>query len=323
LVISARPGSGRVARKAIVGPGAGARQPAGKSATAVPLSNLLDAIMASDYSPAQIAHVRRRNLMTILDKASETLGRPQYHIRLKPGDVGRYVLLPGDPDRVLRIGRQLDDAREIMFHREYRTVTGTYKGITVSATSTGIGCPSAAIAVEELANIGATHFIRVGSTGALQPGIAMGDIVINTGSMRNEGTSRYYADEGFPAVADHFLTHALIEAARSLQDERRFDLHVGLNASDDAFYGETPEWIEKLSRHKLLNVEMESSAIFTIAHMRELKAAMVCAVSGNLVTGDVVYEGENTRLIEGWENAIAIALEGIYRNERGGMGGKP
>ena len=91
---------------------------------------------------------------TILDKASRTLGQPQYHIRLQLGDVGDYVLLPGDPDRVLRIGRHLDNPQEIMFHREYRTVTGTYKGLQISATSTGIGCPSAAIAVEELANIG-------------------------------------------------------------------------------------------------------------------------------------------------------------------------
>lgn len=251
-----------------------------------------------------------------IDKAEATLGKIQYHLRLKPGDVGRYVLLPGDPDRVLRIAGQLDDAQEVVFHREYRTVTGTYKGIKVSATSTGIGCPSAAIAVEELANIGATHFIRVGSTGALQPAIKTGDIIVNTASMRNDGTTRFYVDDGFPAVADHFLTHALIEAAVALRQERGYGLHVGLNASDDAFYGETPEFIERLSKQGLLNVEMESSAIFTIAHLRKLHAGMVCGVSGNLVTADVVYEEENTRLIQAWEDAIAIALDGIYRYEQ-------
>jgi uridine phosphorylase len=254
--------------------------------------------------------------MPTLHKAEFTKGRMQYHIRLKPGDVGEYVLLPGDPHRVLRIAKHLDDVREIMFNREYRTVTGIYKGITVSATSTGIGCPSASIAVEELANIGATHFIRVGSTGALQPEVKTGDIIINIASMRNEGTTRFYVDNGFPAVANHFLTHALIEAALSLRDERSFKLHVGLNATDDAFYGETPEFIEMLSKHKLLNVEAESAAIFAIAHMRGLKAAMVCGVSGNLVTADVEYEGENTLLIKAWEDAIAIALEGIYRYEQ-------
>jgi len=254
--------------------------------------------------------------VTTLNKADATLGKMQYHLRLKPGDIGKYVLLPGDPDRVLRISKYLDDVKEVVFHREYRTCTGSYKGIKVSATSTGIGCPSAAIAVEELANVGATHFIRVGSTGALQPHINVGDIIINTASMRNEGTTKFYVDDGFPAVADHFLTHALIQAGTELEKKKPLELHIGLNASDDAFYGETPEWIEMLSRHKLLNVEMESAAIFSIAHMRGLKAAMVCGVAGNLVTADVDYEGENTALVNAWEDVISIALEGIYRYEK-------
>ncbi|MEE3254747.1 MAG: nucleoside phosphorylase [Chloroflexota bacterium] len=254
--------------------------------------------------------------MTTLNKADATLGKMQYHLRLKPGDVGKYVLLPGDPDRVFRISKYLDDVKEVVFHREYRTCTGSYKGIKVSATSTGIGCPSAAIAVEELANVGATHFIRVGSTGALQPHINVGDIIINTASMRNEGTTKFYVDDGFPAVADHFLTHALIQAGTELEKKKSLGLHIGLNSSDDAFYGETPEWIELLSRHKLLNVEMESAAIFSIAHIRGLKAAMVCGVAGNLVTADVDYEGENNALVNAWEDAISIALEGIYRYEK-------
>ena len=254
--------------------------------------------------------------MTTLNKADASLGKMQYHLKLKPGDVGKYVLLPGDPDRVFRISKYLDDVKEVVFHREYRTCTGSYKGIKISATSTGIGCPSAAIAVEELANVGATHFIRVGSTGALQPHINVGDIIINTASMRNEGTTKFYVDDGFPAVADHFLTHALIQAGTEIEKKKPLNLHIGLNASDDAFYGETPEWIEMLSRHKLLNVEMESAAIFSIAHMRDLKAAMVCGVAGNLVTADVDYEGENTALVNAWEDAISIALEGIYRYEK-------
>ena len=253
--------------------------------------------------------------MSTLDKAEMTKGRLQYHLRVKPGDVGKYVLLPGDPDRVLRIGRQLENAKEIVFHREYRTVTGTYKGIRISATSTGIGCPSAAIAVEELANVGATHFIRVGSTGALHPDVKIGDVIINHASMRNDGTTPFYVKPGFPAVADHFLTHALIEAAQDLKETRNFRLHVGIGASDDAFYGETPEHIRMLTEHKLLNVEMEASAIFTIAHLKGLKAAMVCGVSGNLVTADVEYEKENKPRIRSWEDAIAIALDGIHRYE--------
>ncbi len=254
--------------------------------------------------------------MGTLDKASYTVGKRQYHVHLEPGDVGKYVLLPGDPDRVLRIAKYLDDAREIAFHREHRTVTGSYKGIVVSATSTGMGCPSAAIAVEELANIGATHFIRVGSTGALQEHLNLGDLVISTGSMRNEGTTGFYVRKGFPAVPDHYLTHALIESARSLaEDDSSVKVHVGLNATDDAFYGESPEHIEMLRAHGLLNVEMESAAIFVIASKRNLRAAMVSAVSGNLVTGEVVFEGVNERLVEGWERAIQVSLEAIVRYE--------
>ncbi len=254
----------------------------------------------------------------ILDKAEKTLGKAQYHVHVRPGDVGKYVLLPGDPDRVLRIAKYLDNPREIAFHREHRTCTGTYKGITVSATSTGMGCPSTAIAVEELANVGATHFIRVGSTGAIQKGIGIGDIVISTGAFRLDGTCKYYVHEGFPALPDHYFTHALIETALKKKDKNGFTLHIGLGATSDGFYGETPELIHTLMEHRVLNIEMESSALFTIAHVRGLKAAMICAVSGNLSTGDVIYEGVNSRLAQGWEDAIQVALDGIvhYENQK-------
>ncbi len=114
------------------------------------------------------------------------------------------------------------------------------------------------------------------------------------------------------------MTHALIEAALELKQSLGFQLHVGLSASDDAFYGETPEFIQMLHKNKLINVEMESSAIYTVAHRRGLKAAMVCAVSGNLITGEVVYEEVNQGLIQGWEHAIQVALEGIARYELAG-----
>lgn len=253
-----------------------------------------------------------------VDKALKTKNKPQYHINVRPGEVGKYVLLPGDPDRVLRIAKYLDNANEIAYHREHRTWTGEYKGITVSATSTGMGCPSAAIAVEELANVGATHFIRVGSTAALQKGVKIGDILISTGSMRLEGATKFYAYDGFPAVPDFYLTKALHEAAIEYEKEHDFAHFLGLSASSDAFYGETPEFQEMLIKHRILNLEMESSAIFVIAHMRGLKAAMVCAVSGNLNTGEVIYDRVNTGLIRGWEDAIKIALESIYLYENMG-----
>ncbi len=255
----------------------------------------------------------------VFDKNAGLQDKVQYHLRVGPGDVADYVLLPGDPARIGRIANHIADPREVSYNREYRTVTGTYAGIGVSGTSTGIGCPSAAIAVEELANVGATHFIRVGSSAAFLPGMRPGDIIVNTATMRLDGTSAAYVDPGFPAVADHFLAGALIEAADELAAERGFGVHVGMNASSDAFYAETPEVVENLMRHRITNIEMESAAIFTIAHLRSLHAAMVCAVSYNYLTpDDIDYEGENPALVAGWDNAIDVALEGIRRYEAAG-----
>lgn len=255
----------------------------------------------------------------VFDKNADIQGRLQYHLRVRPGDVADYVLLPGDPARVGRIAEHIADPREVSYNREYRTVSGSYRGIEVSGTSTGIGCPSAAIAVEELANVGASHFIRVGSSAALVSGIRTGDIIINTATMRLDGTSARYVDAGFPAVADHHLAGALIDAANELAAERGFGLHVGINASSDAFYAETPEFVQNLMRHRITNLEMESAAIFTIAHLRGLHAAMVCAVSYNYAAPeDIDYEGENPALAIGWDNAIDVALEGIKRYEDAG-----
>ena len=254
--------------------------------------------------------------MTAFDKSAIDKDAVQYATRIKRGDVGRYVLLPGDPDRVGRIGAHLEDVTEVAHSREFRTITGSYRGIAVSAMSTGVGCPSASIAVEELVNVGATHFIRVGSTAALQPHVRTGDIIINTGVVRNDGTTRMYVPDTYPAIADHFLVHALIETARARQEEDGYGLHIGLGACDDAFYAETPEWIERHSGLGLLNIEMESSAMFVVAQLRGAHAAMVCGVSGNLVAADYDYErGEhgNERLVQAWEDAISIALEAIVR----------
>ena len=261
--------------------------------------------------------------MAIFDKSTVNQDVRQYATRIKSGDVAKYVLLPGDPNRVDRIASYLDDVELVASNREFKTITGIYRDISVSAMSTGIGCPSASIAIEELANAGGTHFIRVGSTAALQPEIHTGDIIVNTAALRNDGTSRAYVPEGYPAVADHFLTHSLIEASVELQKTSNFAFHIGLNACDDAFYAETPAWIKKLSNKKLLNIEMESSAIFVVAQLRQLHAAMVCGVSGNLVASDYDYdqgEKNNDRLVQAWENAIQIALRAISIYDTSGYG---
>ena len=238
----------------------------------------------------------------------------QYHLKVAPGEVGSVALMPGDPFRVQLIADRLEDATEVAHAREYRTVVGRYQGMTVTATSTGIGCPSAAIAVEELARCGVHTFIRVGSTAALQEHVAVGDLVVNTGTYRNDGTSLAYAPPGYPAVPDTELTMALMTVAREHAAATGASVHVGVNVSDDAFYAEGPEWMQRMTSLGLLNVEMESSAIFTVARLRGLRAGMVCGVSGNLVTGDAPYGGEhNARLARGWEQSIDIALEAALR----------
>jgi uridine phosphorylase len=248
-----------------------------------------------------------------VDKAAIGLTGPQYHVGVSEGEISDVVLMPGDPFRVELIADRLTDAEEVAHRREYRTVTGFYKGRRISACSTGMGCPSTAIGVEELARVGGRVFIRVGSTAALQPHIGVGDLIVSEGSLRNDGTTAAYVPAGYPAVPDLELTLMLTQVAQELGAQRGYAAHAGLNATDDAFYAETPEWIAQLSKLGLLNVEMESSALFVVARQRGLRAGMVCAVSGNLVTGDVVYGAKNERLHVGWEHSIDVALEAVHR----------
>jgi uridine phosphorylase len=249
----------------------------------------------------------------MLNKDEKTLGKKQYHIHLSPGDIGKYVLLPGDPKRSDRVAKYLDDPKLVGDNREHRSFTGTYRGVKISVTSTGMGCPSAAIACEELINIGAECLIRIGSTAALQQDIKIGDLIVSTGAMKNEGTSAFYVPDCFPAIPDFDLTRTIIDTARDMRKELGYNLFYGINATDDAFYGETPEWIEKLHKLGCVNVEMESSAIYTVCHRRACRGAMISAVSGNLVTADVIYETANDKLVQGWEHEIRVILEAIYR----------
>jgi uridine phosphorylase len=248
--------------------------------------------------------------LSIVDKSQIGLGGRQFHIGIAPGEVSTIALLPGDPFRVPLVAEHLEDPREVAHQREHRTMIGTYRGRQVTVTSTGMGCPSTAIAVEELARCGVTSFIRVGSTGALQPGIEPGDLIISQGSFRNDGTTDAYVPKGYPAVPDFEITIALERAARERAPAHGLGVHVGLNVSDDAFYAESPEWTAAMSRIGLLNVEMESSALFVIARQRGLRAGMVCAVSSNLVAGTSVYDDvAHERLRVGWGASIEAALD--------------
>lgn len=250
--------------------------------------------------------------MSIVDKSSAGVGARQFHIGVAPGEVSTVALLPGDPFRVPLVAEYLEDAREVAHKREHRTMLGTYKGRPVTVTSTGMGCPSTAIAVEELARVGVTSFIRVGSTGALQPGLEPGDLIVSEGAFRNDGTSDMYTPKGYPAVPDTELTLALERAARVHAPRHGLGVHAGLNVSDDAFYAESEAWTQQMSGLGLLNVEMEASALFIVARQRRLRAGMICAVSSNLVAGTSVYDEEaHRRLTVGWGASIEAALDAV------------
>ncbi|MFC7166151.1 nucleoside phosphorylase [Halospeciosus flavus] len=226
----------------------------------------------------------------------------QYHVGVGPSDVADTVLLPGDPDRVEKITQFWDDYEDRGGHREYRTFTGTYDGAPISVTSTGIGSPSAAIAVEELARLDVDTFIRVGSCGAIQPEMDVGDLVITTGAVRQEGTTDEYVREDYPASANHEVVSALVAAAERLG----YDYHTGVTMSSDSFYtgqgrpgfegfraAGSEELVEELQNTNVKNIEMEASAILTIASIYGLRAGAVCSVYANRVTGEFRTEGEH------------------------------
>ena len=204
----------------------------------------------------------------------------QTHIRCER--VAPYVLLPGDPARAQRIAGYFDESQKIAQNREFLTYTGKVGSVPVSVTSTGIGCPSTAIAAEELIACGASTLIRVGTCGALQPSIAQGDIVIATGAVRDEGTTPQYVPLRYPAIADYEVTKALIDAASQLGAR----YHFGIVHTKDAFYmelGATPEAaqeIEQLRRSGILATEMECSSLFVISQLRRIRAGGVLAVVG-------------------------------------------
>jgi uridine phosphorylase len=209
----------------------------------------------------------------------------QLHIACEPGDIAPAVLLPGDPGRVARMATQLDGVREVAASREFTTVTGTTAGVPVTITSTGVGAPSTSIAVEELWNLGARLFIRVGTCGGIQDATRSGDLVIATGAVRGDGTSPEYIDLSYPAVADPDVTVALRGAAV----ERGETPHVGVVRTHDAFYvesllarGDFRRRVQPWRDAGVLAIENEAAALFVIATLRGARAGAICAVAGEL-----------------------------------------
>ena len=246
--------------------------------------------------------------------------RPLEHIRCSEGDIGGYVLLPGDPDRVPLIAGRLDGAREVAHSREFRTFTGTLDGAPVSVTSTGVGGPSAAIAVDELAHLGAHTFIRVGTCGGLQPDVHLGDLVIATAAVRDEGTSHQYAAPAFPAVATHSVVSALARAARL----RSYPHHLGVVHTTDSYYAQHepdrfPTADELQARYRswrrlgALVSEMETAPVFiTAGAVLGRRVGAVLAVAGNRYADEHLDDEASVRRRDAAvDAAVATAVDAL------------
>ena len=247
---------------------------------------------------------------------SENEGK-QYHIQVGEGDVGRYVILPGDPKRCVKIAQYFDNPVLVADSREYVTYTGTLDGVKVSVTSTGIGGPSASIAMEELVAAGADTFVRIGTCGGMQLDVQSGDVVIASGAIRMEGTSKEYAPIEFPAVADIGIVNALMESARELGVRS----HVGVVQCKDAFYGQhSPEtkpvsyellnkW-EAWKRLGCLASEMESAALFIVGASLGVRVGSCFLVLANQ---EREKEGLENPVVHDTDLAIRTAV-GAIRN---------
>lgn len=253
----------------------------------------------------------------------------QHHVRLRQGDVGRYVLLPGDPGRCEPIAALFDGARHIVTNREYTTWTGSLLGEPVSVVSTGIGCPSAAIAVEELVNVGADTFIRVGTSGGMQPFCRPGDLAILSAAIRDEGTSLHYLPIEFPALAHIDVVVALRDAAARIGQPA----HVGVSQSKDSFFGEVEPNRMPLASHLLerwaawtgggaICSEMEAAAIFTVAAIQRVRAGGVMIMAGGPSMSDAEIEAsEGPFNLDGLLATSVEALRLLIELDRAGATG--
>jgi uridine phosphorylase len=239
----------------------------------------------------------------------------QYHIGLRNGDVGKYVILPGDPKRCRLIASHFDDARQVADSREFVTYTGFLEGERVSVTSTGIGGSSAAIAMQELVKAGAGTFIRVGTCGGMQPDIMSGDLVIATGAVRAEGTSREYAPIEYPAVADFKIVNSLVRAAEKLGKT----YHTGVVQCKDSFYGQHEphlmpvhyelenKWNAWISMGCLAS-EMESAALFIVAQYLKVSVGSIFLVVANQ---EREKAGLPNPVVHDTEDAVSVAVEAL------------
>lgn len=241
-------------------------------------------------------------------------GTKKYHVGLGKGEVGDYVLVPGDPFRTPLIAKHLDGAQEIAFSREYRTFTGTVEGVKVSAMSSGMGGPSVAIGVEELHELGVHTLLRVGTCGALQREVKMGDLVIAYAAVRSEGTPDGYVPKEYPAVASLHVVNALVEAAEAANAP----YHVGLMRSVDALYSDlVPDQmprpdlraeLDMWTRAGIIGNDMETSTLYVVSRLRGMRAGTVCLCVDEVGAGEIHHLDPSYM-----DRMLAVAVDAIRR----------
>ena len=245
---------------------------------------------------------------------ADTKTDKKYHIGLARGEVGDYVLAPGDPFRTPLIAKHLDGAKEVAFSREYRTFTGTVEGVKVSAMSTGMGGPAVAIGLEELHELGVHTVLRVGTCGALQPGIKMGDLVIAVGAVRSEGTPDGYVPKEYPAVASLDIIETLREAAEASGVPH----HLGIMRSVDALYSDlVPDQmprpdlraeLEMWTRAGVVGNDMETSTLYIVSRLRKMRAGTVCLCVDEVGAGEIHHLDPSYM-----DRMLSVAVDAIRR----------
>jgi uridine phosphorylase len=251
----------------------------------------------------------------------------QYHLHLRAGDIPATILMPGDPGRVMRMAATWKDARELAFHREYRSASGTYKGVPIGAISSGVGAPSLEIATQEFAVIGGETVIRVGTCGALRAEIEPGDVIIPVAAVRRDGSSDRYLSPEHPAFADPEVYMALVEACERLG----YRYHTGIACSTSSFYvgqerpvhggfwqSQADGLIDDLRRAGVACLEMECSALFVLARLFGMRSGAVLGAVANRVTNAFGDNGAEERAIAAANEAVAILDEWRRAREKAG-----
>ncbi|MFD1781602.1 nucleoside phosphorylase [Fredinandcohnia salidurans] len=255
----------------------------------------------------------------VIKASRPTEGEALYHIRLQEGDVPEYILLPGAPERTLKIAEGWNDVEEVAHYREYKTVRGNYNGVPIAATSTGIGCPSAEIAIHELNEIGVHTAIRVGTTGCIVPDFDLGDLIIPVAAVRKDGASQWYVEPEFPAFANPDVVSALAEACERLgyrygygvvYTVGSFYIGQGRPLSEDGYW---PSWADKiipdLQQQRVTNIDMDTAGQYIVGHLHDMRMGAILSVISNRVLDRWGDNGGEERACKAASEAIKILME--------------